>query len=150
MPTPENELKIRYLSRYRRLNERIDRLLEEQSRWREMALKITPTLSQTPGGGESGSPIERPMDKVLEIEEEINKEIDELQEVCRGIKTVLGQLEDENLKLLMEYRYIDGLTWEQIAVKMHYGFQWVCKLHGRALASIILKEAIESDTHPVL
>ena len=95
MPTPENELKIRYLSRYRRLNERIDRLLEEQSRWREMALKITPTLSQTPGGGESGSPIERPMDKVLEIEEEINKEIDELQEVCRGIKTVLGQLEDE-------------------------------------------------------
>ena len=65
MPTPENKLKIRYLSRYRRMSKRIDRLLEEQSRWRERALKITPVLSQTPGGGESGSPIERPMDKVL-------------------------------------------------------------------------------------
>lgn len=149
MPTPENELKIRYLSRYRRLNERIDRLLEEQSRWREMALKITPVLSQTPGGG-NGSPIERPMDKVLEIDVEINREIDELQIVRQEIRNTLNQLEDENLKLLMEYRYIDGLTWEQIAVKMHYGFQWVCKLHGRALASIILKEAIESDTHPVV
>ena len=133
MPTPENEQKIRYLSRYRRLNERINRLLEEQSRWRERALKITPVLSQTPGGGESGSPIERPMDKVLEIEKEVDREIDELQIVRQEIRNTLNQLEDENLKLLMEYRYIDGLTWEQIAVKMHYGFQWVCKLHGRAL-----------------
>ena len=151
MPTPENEQKIRYLSRYRRLNARIDRLLEEQSRWRELAVKITPTLSQAPGGGGgSGSPIERLMDKVLEIDEEINREIDELQIVRQEIRAALNQLEDENLKLLMEYRYIDGLTWEQIAIKMHYGFQWVCKLHGRALASIILKEAIESDTHPVV
>lgn len=138
MPTPENELKIRYLSRYRRLNERIDRLLEEQSRWREMALKITPVLSQTPGGGESGSPIERPMDKVLEIDEEINREIDELQIVRQEIRAALNQLEDENLKLLMEYRYIDGLTWEQIAVKMNYCWRQVCRKHGQALTQITM------------
>ena len=138
MPTPENEQKIRYLSRYRRLNERIDRLLEEQSRWREMALKITPTLSQTPGGGESGSPIERPMDKVLEIDEEINREIDELQIVRQEIRAALNQLEDENLKLLMEYRYIDGLTWEQIAVKMNYCWRQVCRKHGQALTQITM------------
>ena len=138
MPTPENELKIRYLSRYRRLNQRIDRLLEEQSRWREMALKITPVLSQTPGGGESGSPIERPMDKVLEIDEEINREIDELQTVRQEIRAALNQLEDENLKLLMEYRYIDGLTWEQIAVKMNYSYMQICRLHGKALRTIML------------
>lgn len=138
MPTPENELKIRYLSRCRRLNQRIDRLLEEQSRWRERALKITPTLSQTPGGGESGSPIERPMDKVLEIDEEIKREIDELQTVRQEIRAALNQLEDENLKLLMEYRYIDGLTWEQIAVKMNYCWRQVCRKHGQALTQITM------------
>ena len=138
MPTPENELKIRYLSRYRRVSKRIDRLLEEQSRWREMALKITPGLSQTPGGGESGSPIERPMDKVLEIDVEINREIDELQIVRQEIRAALNQLEDENLKLLMEYRYIDGLTWEQIAVKMNYSYMQICRLHGKALRTIML------------
>ena len=136
MPTPENELKIRYLSRYRRLNQRIDRLLEEQSRWRERALKITPTLSQAPGGGGSGSPIERHMDKVLEIEAEINREIDELQIVRQEIRAALNQLEDESLKLLMEYRYIDGLTWEQVAEKMHYSWRHTCRLHGEALAKI--------------
>lgn len=138
MPTPENEQKIRYLSRYRRLNQRIDRLLEEQSRWREMALKITPVLSQTPGGGESGSPIERPMDKVLEIDEEIKREIEELQTVRQEIRSALNQLEDENLKLLMEYRYIDGLTWEQIAVKMDYCWRQVCRKHGQALTQITM------------
>ena len=138
MPTPENELKIRYLSRYRRMSKRIDRLLEEQSRWREMALKITPVLSQAPGGGEIGSPIERPMDKVLEIDAEINREIDELQIVRQEIRAALNQLEDESLKLLMEYRYIDGLTWEQIAVKMNYSYMQICRLHGKALRTIML------------
>ena len=138
MPTPENELKIRYLSRYRRMSKRIDRLLEEQNRWREMALKITPVLSQTPGGGESGSPIERPMDKVLEIDEEIKREIDELQTVRQEIRSALDQLEDENLKLLMEYRYIDGMTWEQVAVEMHYSYMQICRLHGKALKTIML------------
>ena len=136
MPTPENELKIRYLSRYRRMSKRIDRLLGEQSRWREMALKITPVLSQAPGGGESGSLIERPMDKVLEIDEENNRESDELQTVRQEIRAALNQLEDENLKLLMEYRYIDGLTWEQIAVKMDISWRWSIKLHGKALRKI--------------
>lgn len=138
MPTPENELKIRYLSRYRRMSKRIDRLLEEQSRWREMALKITPVLSQTPGGGESGSPIERPMDKVLEIDVEIKREIYELQTVRQEIRSALDQLEDENLKLLMEYRYIDGMTWEQVAVEMHYSYMQICRLHGKALKTIML------------
>lgn len=136
MPTTENEQKILYLSRYRRLNQRIDRLLEEQSRWRERTLKITPTLSQNPGGGGSGSPIERPMDKVLEIDVEINREIDELQIVRQEIRDTLNQLEDENLKLLMEYRYIDGMTWEQIAVKMNYCWRQVCRKHGQALTQI--------------
>ena len=136
MPTPENEQKIRYLSRYRRLNERIDRLLEEQSRWREKAMRITPVLSPVPGGGGSGSPIERPMDKVLEIDAEINREIDELQTVQQEIRAALNQLEDENLELLMEYRYIDGLTWEQVAEKMHYSWRHTCRLHGEALAKI--------------
>ena len=138
MPTPENEQKIQYLSRYRRLNQRIDHLLEEQSRWRERALKITPTLSQAPGGGGSGSPIERPMDKVLEIDEEINREIDTLQTIRQEIRETLNQLEDESLKLLMEYRYIDGMTWEQIAEKMDYSRQWVTNLHGMALQKIKL------------
>lgn len=138
MPTPENEQKIRYLSRYRRMSARIDRLLDEKRRWWELALKITPSLSQAPGGGENGSRVERPMDKVMEIEAQITREIDELYTVRQEIKGTLSQLEDENLKLLMEYRYIDGLTWEQVAVEMNYSYMQICRLHGKALNAIML------------
>lgn len=134
----ENEQKIRYLSRYRRLNQRIDRLLEEQGRWREKAMRITPVLTHAPGGKGGGGPIERPIEKVLEIDAEINREIDELQTVRQEIRAALNQLEDKNLELLMEYRYIDGLTWERIAEKMDYSRQWVFSLHGKALQKIEL------------
>lgn len=136
MPTPENEQKIRYLSRYRRLNQRIDRLLEERYRWKCLAMKVTQNFSPTPGGGESGSPIERPMDKVDELERKITQAIDELADIRMEIEAVLGQLEDDTLRKLMEYRYIDGLTWEQVAEKMHYSWRHTCRLHGEALAKI--------------
>lgn len=136
MATPENEAKIKYLSRYIPLSGRINRMLEEQYRWKCLAMKVTPNLSLTPGVGEGGSPIERPMEKVEELEEKINQAIDELADIRMEIEDVLGQLEDDTLRKLMEYRYIDGLTWEQVAEKMHYSWRHTCRLHGEALAKI--------------
>lgn len=136
MPTPENEKKIKYLSRYIPLSGRINRMLEEQYRWKCLAMKVTQNFSPTPGGGESGSPIERPMDKVDELERKITQAIDELADIRMEIEAVLGQLEDDTLRELMKYRYIDGLTWEQVAEKMHYSWRHTCRLHGEALAKI--------------
>ena len=140
MPTPENEQKIRYLSRYRRLNQRVDRLLEEQGRWREKAMRITPVLSPVPGGGGSGSPIE-----VIAIEGDINAAIDALIDLRREIQGAIDKVPDENLQLLLTYRYIDGLSFEKIAEKLHYGYQWVYKLHRKALDALTLQQAMESE-----
>lgn len=136
MPTPENAKKIKYLSRYIPLSGRINRMLEEQYRWKCLAMKVTQNFSPTPGGGESSSPIERPMDKVDELERKITQAIDELADIRMEIEAVLGQLEDDTLRELMKYRYIDGLTWEQVAEKMHYSWRHTCRLHGEALAKI--------------
>lgn len=138
MPTPENAEKIKYLSRYIPLSGRINRMLEEQYRWKCLAMKVTQNFSPTPGGGESGSPIERPMDKVDELERKITQAIDELADIRMEIEAVLGQLEDDTLRELMEYRYIDGLTWEQIAKKLHYSYVHTCRRHGEALNKIML------------
>lgn len=40
-----------YLERYQEVDREIDRLCEELSRWRALAIKITPILSQEPAGG---------------------------------------------------------------------------------------------------
>lgn len=138
MSKTENEQKIRYLSRYRRLNQRIDRLLEEQGRWQEKAMRITPVLSPVPGGGGSGSPIQRPMDKVLEIDAEINREIDALIDLRRDIQGAIEKVPDENLQLLLTYRYINGLSFEKIAEKMNYCERQIYRKHEEALSWISL------------
>ena len=123
---------VRYLSRVRHINERITRLLEEKRRWRDLALCRSPGISPAPGGG----PTVKPEDKMLEIEDEINREIDYLQEVRKEVKSAISGVEDDTLRTLLEYRYLDGLTWEQIAGKMHFSERWVYKLHKKALKKV--------------
>lgn len=47
---------------------------------------------------------------------------------------------DEYLKIILRYRYIQRKKWEEIAVLMNYSYQWVCTLHGRALAKFVIPE----------
>ena len=101
-------------------------------------MRITPVLSPVPGGGGSGSPIERPMDKVLEIDAEINREIDALIDLRRDIQGAIEKVPDENLQLLLTYRYINGLSFEKIAEKMNYCERQIYRKHGEALSWISL------------
>ena len=43
------------------------------------------------------------------------------------------QISDNTEKLILKYRYIEFLTWEEIAVKLGFTFQWVHVLHKKAL-----------------
>lgn len=138
MLTGEQEKKRTYLGQYRQLDAKITRLLEEQRAWREKAMRMTPVLTPAPGGKGGGGPIERPIEKVIAMEGDINAAIDALIDLRREIQGAIDKVPDENLQLLLTYRYIDGLTWERIAEKMDYSRQWVFRLHGKALQKIEL------------
>ena len=43
---------------------------------------------------------------------------------------------DKRLRTLLELRYINCMTFEQIAVAMSYSYKQVCRLHGKALLEI--------------
>ena len=83
------------------------------------------------------------MDHICEIEEEINRDIDELVMIREQVQKAIHSVKDQTLETLLEYRYIDGLTWEELAEKMHYSYQWVCRLHGKALECVVLPEEDE-------
>ena len=74
----------------------------------------------------------------------MNQRIDAAVEKRKEIETVIETLEDKTLQLLLRYRYIDGMTWEQIAVKMRYDYRWVLRLHGRALERLTIESHIKS------
>lgn len=137
MATPENQAKIDWLNRYRKLDKEMGRKCEELSHWRSRATKITPALTGMPGGGAAGDRIQDAVEKIVALEGEINVEIDRLLQVRGEIEKAIKTVPDDTLRTLLELRYIDGLTWEKIAVKLDKSYQWICELHGRALKKSI-------------
>lgn len=138
MPTPENQKKIEYLSRYRKLGKRIEQLSTERAMWLSRACKTTQTISDMPKAKNDAQGDSGEVAQYIEIGEEITRELRNLHRLRREIRTVIAALEDDTLQALMLYRYIDGMTFEEIAVRMHYSYVHVCRLHGQALSQIML------------
>ncbi len=133
-----NKEKKEYLGRYKRLNEQVNQLLLEKQEILALGTKVTPTYSDIPHKSNIGDKTSTTIEKLEEHEQKINQKIDEFIAVKSDIERAIHTVQDDTLRLLMRYRYINGWTWERIAVEMHYTYQWVCQLHGKALNMIIV------------
>lgn len=143
-----NQEKKEYLLGYQRLNQHINHLLLEQQQWRDLATRVSPNLSGMPRG-EGGGGTQGAISKIVDLETEINTEIDKLVEKRKEIESVICAVEDSTLRTLLEYRYINGKKWEEIALMMGYDYRWALRLHGRALSAVD-DHAIESHIDSVI
>ena len=139
-----NKDKKKWLLEYRRLEQNIERDMEELQRLESRAEKITSMVSDMPKGSQQGDSLQRSVEKICELKVSLNQRIDAAVEKRKEIETVIETLEDKTLQLLLRYRYIDGMTWEQITVKMRYDYRWVLRLHGRALERLTIESHIKS------
>ena len=130
-----NQEKKEYLLGYQRLNQRINRLLLEQQQWRELATRVSPNLSGMPRGGGGGG-TQGAISKIIDLEAEINTEIDKLVDKRKEIEGIIQAVEDSTLRTLLEYRYINGKKWEEIALMMGYDYRYILKIHGKALSML--------------
>ena len=89
-----------------------------------------------PKGTGTSDKVQSTIEKLEAQENKINQKVDLLYKVKEDIEKALYTVKDDTLRVLLRYRYINGLTWEKIAVNMHYTYQWVCKLHGEALRKL--------------
>ena len=123
------------LLQYQAIERRINRLLDEKKRWEEKAVAISPSYSDMPKGRTSDK-IQSAVCRIIELEQDIDREIDEQIDLREYIKTAISELQDERLQDLMKYKYIDGKTLEWISVEMNYSYKQTCRLHGTALSDI--------------
>lgn len=136
-----------YLSQYGMVERNIRRLEEEKERWRQRALHITPSWSNSPGGGSGKDKIQTAVEKACLIEDKIVAEIDRLVDLREEIEAVIGAVPDPVQRELLERRYIQLQSLERIAVEMNYSYERVRHLHGYALAKVIVPEkATHHDT----
>ena len=133
-----------WLSRAKKMDSEINRLLEEQSK----AL-TTATGSTAPIAGEKVQTSRRNSSEskflnYAEYSELIDKSIDELYAIKKEILSAINQVEDGTLRELLEARYLQNKTWEKIAIEMHYSFKHIVHvLHPKALSKI--KNVIECN-----
>lgn len=124
-----------FLKRYRDTEREINAKLEEISRLRALATKVTQTLTRgkkSPRQHEDRTAAI--IAKIVDMEREVDAEIDRLQDIKREVQTVITAVPDAKLRELLVRRYICGQKWEKIAAEMHYSYYYVKnRLHFKAI-----------------
>ena len=126
-----------YLNQAYRLDQRINSKLEQVLSLRELTTKATATLSDMPSGGSRN--VYRMQDiigKIVDLENDINRDIDALVDLKREMVTIIKSVADPECQPLLELRFLCFKTWEQIAVEMNYGIDNIYRLHRKALKMV--------------
>jgi len=144
----DNKEKCRYLNQYRIMHIEIDQITKELQRWQDLATRISPSYSDMPHGGGSDK-VQTAAVEVAELTDKLNQKLHQAIMVQENIKKLLESLDDIKLRQLISYRYINGMRWEEIAVRMDFNYRWVLRLHRKALNQIS-EQAIESHIKTVI
>lgn len=131
-----------YFRQAYRLDQRINSDIEEVCRLREMAASISsPQLGdrvQTSRSNEA--PFVKSIMNIMALEEKIDKEVDTLVDLKNQIRDVISAVTDLDERMVLRYRYIHNLTWEQIGNELNADARTIRRWHGSALAHVVLPE----------
>ena len=102
------------------------------------ATRMVPTLSDMPRGGGERRSSEDIILRIAEIENEIDRKIDALLDQRAAVVEAITAVGDRQLREVLELRYLDGATFEEIAEEMGLSVRHVLRLHGAALEKIFV------------
>jgi hypothetical protein len=123
-----------YLSQAYRIDQRINSKLEQVASLRALATKATSTISDNlPSGSQNVQAMEDIIVKIIDLENEINKDISTLVDLKREIVGVIKRISNPEYQTLLELRYLCFYSWEKVAVEMEYDLRYVHKLHKKAM-----------------
>lgn len=128
-----------YLKQAYKLNELIESDVQELDRLRDLASSISsPKLDDMPHSPNRSTeaPFTRYVGRIIEMEQRINAEIDRYVDLQNEIRTTINQLKNNDEKLLLRYRYILFMTWEEVAEKLNVSMRTVHRIHGTALKNL--------------
>lgn len=123
-----------YLQQYRDAAKRARAALDHLDELRSMATRITPNYGGEGGGShQTGDKLGAAVARIVDAENRVSDELEVLEATEREVVNTISAVHDATLSTLLYERYINGKTWEQIAVAMNYTYRRVTQLHGAAL-----------------
>jgi len=129
-----------YLSRAYRVDQRINKKLEQTASLRDLATKATTTFSDAPATATRDvHATDKIIAKMIDLEREINADIDTLIDLKSEITGVIRHEENPEYQMLLEFRYLCFNSWAQISAEMGYSLRHITRLHDQALNSVFKK-----------
>jgi seryl-tRNA synthetase len=127
-----------YLSQALWLDQRINSKLEHLETLRTLALRVSANLSEekVSGGNNTRSHMENIVVKIVDLEREINEDIDKLVSLKAEIMEIIDQVDDPVCQMILEMRYINGKTWDEIAADIRFDIRTAFRVHGKALKEV--------------
>ena len=127
------------------LDQRIKSKSEQIQSLNELATSCTATMTGMPHNpNRSTSRMADAVIKIIDLQEEINRDIDKLVELKREIMEVIRAVPNAEYQTVLEKRYLCFSAWEQIAVDMNYSIQHIHRMHSAALNEITVPHDDES------
>lgn len=84
--------------------------------------------------------------KICDLKIKYTAQIEAATRLMIEIKELIDTLSDNRYREILHLRYINLLTWEDIALTLNYNLSWIIKLHGRALQEVNRKLNKEQET----
>lgn len=124
--------KKEYLKSYRKIGRELRSLSEEIRQLRDAWVLPSIVADGLPKSN-GGSDLSEYAARLDELERKLREKAAELYKRQTEIEANISAMKDANERTVLRNYYLCGMTWERVAVEMGYSWQYIHKIHGRAL-----------------
>lgn len=131
-----------YLRQAYRLDQRIDAHVAELEHLRDLSTRIQRSNfgERVSGTRNTEASFTRIIDKIADMQQRINTEIDALVDLKAEMDIAIEQVFDVDERLLLCYRYINNISWDDIAKALNVSSRTVHRIHASALQNFVVPE----------
>lgn len=80
------------------------------------------------------------VETIVMMEMDLRKDIEELRSRTKEVEAIIGMVEDERDRTLLELRYINSMYFKEIAAAMNYSVERIYQLHREILNKLEREE----------
>lgn len=133
---PKNPAKA-FLGRYRALLARRRSMERSVDELRERLTGTTVQLkADVVSSSGSGDVMADTVAKIADMEAQMAEQLAEIDAALAEVLEAIASVRDELQRTVLTLRYVEGLPWAMIQVRLAYEQTQVFVIHGRALASV--------------
>ena len=128
--------KDKILRQYRDNAIRLRGLVQEAERWEQIAMSTAVSGEPSGSGGANGGRVQAAATNAADILRDIHRDMDGIREERQAVRRMVDGVQNRRQKMILELRYINGLTVDQIANEIGKSHKWTRESLRRAVDAL--------------